>query len=385
MECSKKQTSIEYDLDSFRSLKIKKPDETIKNKIARRWDDIAKPLDGLGVFEEVLSRIGAIGGSDEINLSKRALIIMCADNGIVKEGVSQSGFEVTLSVAKNILNGKSSVAVMAEKNNIDMMVVDVGINSDEELKGALNYKINKGTKDFLLSDAMSEEETLEAVNVGINLVKECKKNGYDIILTGEMGIGNTTTSTAVAASILAGEKTLFCDKKGYAHKEIKNIDLFVEKITGRGAGLDDEKLANKKRVILEAIRKKSLLNADVFKILSAVGGFDTAALSGVCIGGAIYGIPIVLDGAITLTAALVAEGLCPGVKDYLFASHRGKEPVSGIIAQSLSLKPAIDANMALGEGTGAVMMMSLLDDALCIYKNAARFSEISVENYKRNS
>ena len=355
MECLTKQDLTEY--------KIAAIDESIRAKIKAHWDDVAKPLDGMGDFEDLICRIGAIQKSEDVKLDKKALLIMCSDNGIVKEGVSQSDSSVTLSVAKNMLKGRSSVAVMAEKNGIDMFVYDVGIDTDEEPEGIINAKINKGTKDFYTEPAMSKEETLKAINLGINLVKEYRDKNYDIILTGEMGIGNTTTSAAVCSAIFGVEAT--------------------GKLTGRGAGLDDEKFFNKKRIIRESIEKYSLKTADAFTILSTVGGFDIATMTGVCIGGAMYGVPVVLDGVITMTAGLVAEKICPGVIDYLILSHKGKEPASEMISYSLGLKPVIDSNMALGEGTGAVMMLSLLGDALCVYNNAARFSEIAVDNYER--
>ena len=357
MECLTKQALTEY--------KIAAPDESIRAKIKAHWDDVAKPLDGMGDFEDLICKIGAIQNSEDVKLDKKALLIMCSDNGIVKEGVSQSDSSVTLSVAKNMARGRSSVAVMAEKNGIDMFVYDVGIDTDEEPEGIINTKINKGTKDFYIEPAMSEEETLKAINLGINLVKEYRDKNYDIILTGEMGIGNTTTSAAVCSAIFEGDET--------------------DKLTGRGAGLDDEKFFNKKRIIRESIEKYSLKTADAFTILSTVGGFDIAALTGVCLGGSVYGVPVVLDGVITMAAGLVAEKICPGVKDYLILSHKGKEPASEMISDALGLKPVIDGDMALGEGTGAVMMLSLLGDALCVYNNAARFSEIAVENYIRLS
>ena len=371
MECSEKQNLTEYSLEPLSSIKILPPDKTVYELVKKHWDDVAKPLDGMGDFEDLICKIGAIQKSENVKLDKKALLIMCSDNGIVKEGVSQSDSSVTLSVAKNMARGKSSVAVMAKKNGIDVFVYDVGIDTDEEFEGLINAKIKKGTNDFYIEPAMSEEDALKAINIGINLVKECADKNYDILLTGEMGIGNTTTSAAVCASIILSSV--------YA----PDTEDLINKLTGRGAGLDDEKFLNKKRIIRESIEKYSLKNADAFTILKTVGGFDIAALTGVCIGSAIYGIPVILDGVITMTAGLVAEKICPGVKDYFILSHKGKEPASNIISETLGLKPVIDSNMALGEGTGAVMMTSLLGDALCVYNNAARFSEIAVENYKR--
>ena len=385
MACKEKQIKTEYDLDSLRAINIVSPSEETAKKCKYRWDNVAKPLDGLGDFEDIICKIGAIKGRDDFNLSKKALLIMCADNGIVKEGVSQSDSSVTLSVAKNMLRGKSSAAVMAKKNDIDVFVADVGIDSDEVLEGIIDKKVRRGSRNFLLEPAMTEEETLKAINIGINLVRECKEKNYDILLTGEMGIGNTTTSTAVASAILSKTELLESNTKTHRdYFEAINVDMLVDTITGRGAGLDDKKLEKKKSIIKEAIKKYSLKDADAFKILMTAGGYDIAALTGVCIGGAIYDIPIVLDGVITMAAALAAEKIVPGVKDYLTASHYGKEIASKLIAERLELKPVINADMALGEGTGAIMMISLLEDAIEVYKNAAVFSEISVDNYVRS-
>ena len=386
MECLTKQNSTEYSLDALRALKISSPDKDIRALVKKHWDDVAKPLDGMGDFEDLICKIGAIQKSENVKLDKKALLIMCSDNGIVQEGVSQSDSSVTLSVAKNMLKGKSSVAVMAEKNNVDVFVYDVGIDSDEEPCGIINAKIRKGTNDFYSEPAMSEEEVLRAINLGINLVKECRDKNYDIILTGEMGIGNTTTSAAVCSAVFESEiyELERHSKNGYIYDNI-DTELLSDKITGRGAGLDDERFEKKKRIIKESIEKYSLKIADAFTILKTVGGFDIAALTGICIGGAIYSVTVVLDGVITMTAGLVAEKICPGVKDYLILSHKGKEPASEMIADKLGLKPVIDAHMALGEGTGAVMMLTLLGDTLCVYNNAARFSEIAVQNYERFS
>ena len=346
-------------LQDINSIKIQSPEQAAFDASQKIWDDIAKPLDGMGDFENVIAKISAIKNNPEFALNKKALLIMCADNGIVAEGVSQSTSEVTKAVVINMLKHKSSVAVMADRNQIDMFVYDVGMETNEQIEGLIDKKIKNGTNNFKIESAMSEDETIRAINIGIDAVFECCNKGYDIIATGEMGIGNTTTSSAVCSSIVGS----LC--------------------VGRGAGLDDSKLANKKKIIEEAIDKYSLRNENAFNVLKTVGGFDIAALTGVCIGGALYGIPIVLDGVITLTAALIAEELVPGIREYLILSHLGKEPACEMIGKKLGLKPVIDANMALGEGSGAVMFMGLLDDAVCVYNNAARFSDITVDNYKR--
>ena len=341
---------------------IDTPDEKIYGKVLQNWDGIAKPLDGMGRFETIIARIGAIIGTDEIDLTKKAVIIMCADNGIVEEGISQSGQEVTAAVARQMGKGLSSVGRMAVSIGADTIPIDIGMNHQAPIQGVLDRKIRCGTRNFRKEPAMTEEETVGAIMTGIEAVAVCRDEGYRILATGEMGIGNTTTSSAVAAALLQ------CD---------------ADPVTGRGAGLSDEKLVHKRQIIADAIEKYELAGADPFRILMTVGGLDIAGLAGVCIGGALYHIPVVLDGVISMTAALLADRIVPGTAKYLIASHKGKEPAVEVLMKELGAEPVIDGKMALGEGTGAVMMMALIDMALCIYHGRTLFSDIRVEQYER--
>ncbi|MBD5484579.1 MAG: nicotinate-nucleotide--dimethylbenzimidazole phosphoribosyltransferase [Lachnospiraceae bacterium] len=341
---------------------IDTPDEKIYGKVLQNWDGIAKPLDGMGRFETITARIGAIIGTDEIDLTKKAVIIMCADNGIVEEGISQSGQEVTAAVARQMGKGLSSVGRMAASIGADTIPIDIGMNHQAPIQGVLDRKIRCGTRNFRKEPAMTEEETVRAIMTGIEAVAVCRDEGYRILATGEMGIGNTTTSSAVAAALLQ------CD---------------ADTVTGRGAGLSDEKLVHKRQIIADALEKYELAGADPFRILMTVGGLDIAGLAGVCIGGALYHIPIVLDGVISMTAALLADRIVPGTAKYLIASHKGKEPAVEVLMKELGAETVIDGKMALGEGTGAVMMMALIDMALCIYHGRTLFSDIRVEQYER--
>lgn len=348
--------------EELERLSMKTPDEEIRKKVLENWDSVAKPIDGMGRFEKLIARIGAAMGTESIDLSKKAVLIMCADNGIVEEGVSQSGQEVTTAVARSMGKKQSSVCRMAAVIGADTIPVDVGINGEEEIEGVLNRKIRRGTANFLKEPAMTEEEAIRAIAVGINMVSVCKKNGCKILAMGEMGIGNTTTSSAVAAALLG------CDAAA---------------VTGRGAGLSDEGLSRKRQVVSKAIEKYDLYHADPLTVLRTVGGLDIAGLAGVCIGGALYSMPVVLDGVISMVAALVAERLVPGTKAYLIPSHKGKEPAVELLARELDMEPVIDGKLALGEGTGAVMMFSLLDMALSIYNGRTTFSDIRIEQYER--
>ncbi|MCM1303947.1 MAG: nicotinate-nucleotide--dimethylbenzimidazole phosphoribosyltransferase [Lachnospiraceae bacterium] len=343
-------------------LSVDAPDSGIYQKILRNWDMIAKPLDGMGRFEAMTAQIGAILETDEIDLSKKAVMIMCADNGIVAEGVSQSGQEVTAAVAEQMGKGASSVGKMAARIGADTIPVDIGINRKTPIPGVLDRKVRCGTRNFRKEPAMTRDEAVRAIAIGVELARDHKRKGYQILATGEMGIGNTTTSSAVAAALL---------KCG------------AEEVTGRGAGLSDEKLRRKKEIIAEALETYRLYEAEPLRVLETVGGLDIAGLAGICIGGALYHIPVVLDGVISMVAALLAERLKPGTVRYLLPSHKGKEPAVERLIKALDLEPVIDGKMALGEGTGAVMLFALLDMALGVYHGRTLFSDIQVEQYER--
>lgn len=362
MEYSGKPAWDNYTKESFQNLTVESPDRDIYRKVLQNWDSVAKPLDGMGRFEALTAQIGAIQSTTDINIAKKAVLILCSDNGIVEEGISQSGQEVTFAVMKNMAEKRSCVGKMAESIGVDTIPVDIGVNQKERVPGVLDRKIRSGTRNFKIEPAMTEEEAARAICTGIELVSDCKRKGYHILATGEMGIGNTTTSSVVTAALLG------CDAK---------------EVAGRGAGLSDEKLRRKREIVTEAIEKYNLKNADAFEILRTAGGFDIAGLAGICIGGAVYHIPVVLDGVISLTAALLAERLVSGVGEYLLPSHKGKEPAVEMLLEKLRMRPVIDAEMALGEGTGAVMMFPLLDMALCIYRNRTTFSDIRIGQYER--
>lgn len=362
MECLERPGWNSYTREELMKITVKAPDEDIRRRILRNFDHIAKPIDSLGRFEALAAQIGAVQGTEKIDISKKAVIIMCADNGIVEEGISQSGQEVTLAVVKNMADRKSSVGRMAEVAGADTIPVDIGVNHKEKIPGVVDKKIAFGTRNFRKEPAMTEDEAVRAIFTGIEMVSECKEKGYKLLATGEMGIGNTTTSSAIAAALLKCE---------------------AAEVTGRGAGLSDEKLIHKQKLIAEAIDQYGLKEADALQVLRTVGGLDIAGLTGVCIGGALYQVPVVLDGVISMAAALLAERIVPGTKDYLLPSHKGKEPAVERLAKELGIEPVIDGGLALGEGTGAVMMFSLLDMALSVYQDSASFSDIRIKQYER--
>jgi len=371
------------DREQLRQLVITEPNRDIAAAIKTHWDQIAKPLDSMGQFELLTCRIGAILEDETVDIGKKAVIVMCADNGIIAEGISQSGSEVTENVAASMGRGTSSVCKMAAVVGADVIPVDIGMRCDKTPDGVRKERVVNGTKNFAKEPAMTEQEVLAAIEIGMDLVKECKEQGYRLLATGEMGIGNTTTSAAVAAALTGWDP---------------------EVLTGRGAGLDDDGLSRKKQVIRKALETYGLCRQgqtnpeeksfsqttptqtspeETLRVLACVGGADLAGLAGVFLGGAFYHIPVVLDGLISGVAALAAESLVPGTKAYMVTSHASREPAAGKVLELLGLEPVIRANLSLGEGTGAVMMFALLNEALAVYGNPTTFSDIQVQQYTR--
>ena len=341
------------------------------DECSKRWDSIAKPLKSLGLLEEAIIKIAGITKSSKVSLDKKALIIMCADNGVVEEGVTQTGQEVTANVTENFTNEKATVSIMSKSIGVDVFPIDIGIyrdmdralSEDEEIKPfhILNRKIAYGTNNMIKGPAMNRENALEAIKIGIDLVGYMKKCGYDIVATGEMGIGNTTTSSAIA-SVLLNEP--------------------VEKVTGKGAGLTSVGLEKKINVIKESIRLNNPDCNDPIDVLAKVGGYDIAGLVGIFIGGAVFNIPVVIDGFISAVAALVASRINPKINQYMIPSHVSKEPAGKMILDALGLKPFITCEMCLGEGSGAVALLPILDMACAVYNKMSSFNDIGIEEYK---
>lgn len=385
---SNKQAKYEMTKDELFELKISSYNQEEYKKSKRIWDNFAKPLDGFGDFEEVVSKINAIQGLD---IEKRAAVIFCADNGVVEEGVTQCGCDVTRMVAESLGAGISTACVLGKSASVDIIPVDIGIRGTAKIEGVLDKKIAEGTRNFLKEPAMSEEQAIEAINVGIDMVRELKDKGYRIIAAGEMGIGNTTTSAAVLSALLHIEPERVAgrgaglDDKGF-EKKVEVINLGIQKYSD-GFGKDDLYLngvyrSNEFETFQNNVsgirRKESALHT-----LYSLGGLDIAGLVGLFIGGAIYNVPIVLDGVITSAAAVCAELLVPGVRDYIIPSHSGREAGNEVALSFLGLKSYINGNMALGEGTGAIMLFPLLDTIFAYYKNGADFSSYKMDAYKR--
>ena len=330
-------------------------------KAKQWWNTGGKPLFSLGKLEDAVIRIAGIKGKPVYSLGRKGLVIMCADNGVVAEGVTQTGQEVTAIVAENFTKKETSVCLMAEVAGVDLFPVDIGMVADVPAVTRPEYKVAYGTKNMLKGPAMTREQAAQAVLNGIRIVRELAEKEYDILATGEMGIGNTTTSSAVVSVLLEKD---------------------VETVTGRGAGLSAEGLRRKVQVIREAIRLNEPDRKDALDVLAKVGGLDIAGLAGVFLGGALCHIPVMIDGFISSAAALCAVRMAPECRDYMLASHRSGETAGGMVLDALGLSEFIDCNMSLGEGSGAVAAMPLLDMGLSVYLKMSTFEEIKVEQYE---
>ena len=310
-------------------------DLTAQESARRRWDSIAKPIRGLGLMEHAIVRVAGIQRTPRISIKKKCVVVMCADHGVIKEGISQADEDVTRIVAENFSRRKTSAVE--------------------------NRKIARGTANMLVEAAMTRQQALAAVWEGACKAKELSEQGYELVAVGEMGAGNTTAASAIATVLLG---------------------LATEKATGRGAGLSDEAYKHKIEVIRKAIERNSPDAGDPVDVLSKVGGLDIAGMAGVYLGCASSGMAAVADGIISLAAALIAVRLCPLAGQYILPSHRPAEPAGDALLKELDMKPFFDCGLALGEGAGAVMLFPLLDMADAVYEGMDTFEEINVGRYQ---
>ena len=336
------------------------PDEEARRACLARWDGLAKPLGSLGRLESSVARIAAAAGTAEVFLERRTLLVLCADNGVVVQGVTQCGSEVTALVAKALAAGESTVCHMARTARCQVIPVDMGILDFPPSPGVWDRRVRNGTADITQGPAMTRAECIRALELGAELARTCKEAGASVIAAGEMGIGNTTTSSALA-SVLLGRPPV--------------------EVTGRGAGLSDAGLARKIAAIERAVAVNRPDPEDPIDVLAKVGGLDIAGLCGLFLGGALYRVPVLLDGFISGAAALCAVRLCPRASLALLPSHVSAEPAGGLMLDALGLEPLISAGMRLGEGGGAVAALPLLNMALAVYHSGQTFDHIGMEAY----
>lgn len=317
---------------------------------------LAKPPGSLGRLEEISIQLAGITGRVHNALNKKQLLVFAADNGVVAEGVSSAPQSVTKQQTINLMRGKTGAAVLAKHFGCGLTVCDVGVNADIYESAVLNRKIAYGTQNICTGPAMTREQTLQAILTGAEIARTVDA---DVIGVGEMGIGNTTTSSAVLAVLLGAD---------------------VEAVTGRGGGITEESFRKKKAVIRTAIEVNRPDRDDVVGVLSKVGGFDLAAMCGAFLGAAAARRPAVIDGLISAAAALCAVRLCPNVRGYLVPSHASFEIGYRLAMEAMDLRPLFDLGMRLGEGSGCPLAFQVLDAACAVINDMATFDEAGIND-----
>ena len=340
---------------------IHPPDAAIHQAALQRLADQARPQGSLGVLESLSARLAAIAGTLDVRLKKKIIVTCAGDHGIVEEGVSLFPQEVTPQMVYNFVKGGASVSVLAAHAGAEVRVADLGVNCDFEPNLPIFHKkIGKGTANFAKQPAMTREEAVRSIEAGIEIVNQLvERESVDMLGTGDMGIGNTSASTAIIAAFSG---------------------IAVRELTGRGTGIDDAMLAHKIAVIEKALALHRPDPGDPLDILAKVGGFEIGGLAGLVLGAAAHGIPVVCDGLISTAGALIGCELAPMAKAYLFASHNSVEAGHKYMLDRLGLAPLLDLQFRLGEGTGAAMAMHLLDAATRVLADIKTFAEVGINN-----
>jgi nicotinate-nucleotide--dimethylbenzimidazole phosphoribosyltransferase len=335
-------------------------DASLEAKAQERLDSLTKPRESLGRLEEFARRMAAMTGSLRPAIRRKVIFTFAADHGVADEGVSAFPREVTRQMVFNFLNGGAGINALARHAGAEVVVVDIGVDHEfgaDALKGGLvDRKVVRGTRNMRLGPAMTMDEALRCMDAGAGLALEYASDGA-VFGTGEMGIANTTPSSAIAAAITG---------------------LPVASVTGRGTGVDDATFERKVMVIEEALRLNRPDPDDPLDVLAKVGGAEIAGIAGLIIGAASRRIPVVIDGFISTAGALIAAEMNPDIKGYLFAAHRSVERGHSAMLERMGLRPFVDLEMRLGEGTGAAIGMTLIEAALRIYNEMATFGDAGV-------
>ncbi len=326
----------------------------------KRLDNLTKPLGSLGRLEEFARRLVAITENKSPILDKKVVFTFAGDHGITEEGVSAYPKEVTPQMVLNFIRGGAGINVLARHAGSEVVVVDIGVDYDfGELDGLLHMKAVKGTRNFTKGPAMTRKEALKCIETGITLAVGYTKKGYKIFGTGDMGIGNTTPSSAIAA-VLTGRP--------------------VVEVTGKGTGISDASLKQKVKTIQKGIKVNAPNPKDALDVLSKVGGAEIGGIAGLILGAAANRVPVVIDGLISTAGALIAYTIEPKIKDYMFAAHNSVEIGHKAMHDKMGLQPILDLNLRLGEGTGSALAMLMIEAGLKIYREMATFGEAGVSD-----
>ncbi len=332
-------------------------DSTLENRVWHRWNSLTKPPGSLGRLESLVVEYALMQGTERPRIDRKALILFCADHGVTAEGISAFPREVTAQMVKNFLTGGAAISVLCRRLGIEPLVVDAGVDGPLQ-PGALDYKCGQGTGNFAKEPALNLAQAEQALRNGIALAGDvCQR--ADIAAVGEMGIGNTTSASALLSALTG------CPPNDAA---------------GAGTGLDSVRISHKAEVIAGALRLHgaAVASKDPMAILCAFGGFEIATMAGFLLGAASHRLPVMVDGFICCAAVLVARSFNPSVMNYLIFSHRSAEAAHDRMLADLQRKPLLDLEMRLGEGTGAVLAISLLESAVALYSQMATFEQVGV-------
>ncbi len=355
-----KRSGGEMDLIESTAKDIKPVNKEWYEVARKHLDNLTKPPGSLGRLEEFAQRLVAITENKKPVLDKKVIFTFAGDHGIVDEGVSAYPKEVTPQMVFNFLRGGAGINVLARHAGSEIVVVDIGVDHDfGEVEGLMNMKVMKGTRNFAKGPAMTRAEAVRCIESGIELAIGYAKKGYKLFGTGDMGIGNTTPSSAIASVITRTP---------------------VSEVTGKGTGISDEALVRKTRVIEDAIRLNQPDPEDALDVLSKVGGAEIGGIAGLILGAASCRIPVVVDGFISTAGALIAYTVEPAVRDYIFAAHNSVEKGHRVMLEKMGLTPILDLGLRLGEGTGTALAMLMIEAGLKIYKEMATFQEAGVSD-----
>ena len=338
---------------------IKGADSAAMEKAREYCDGLIKPFGSLGRLEEIAVRLSGVTGQVKNSFSQRAVVVMAADNGVYAEGVAAAPQAFSRLQAVNMTRGICGVSVFAKAAGADVIVVDIGLTETPGTDDVLDRNVKRGTDNMALGPAMSRAEAEAGIEAGYDLITGFIRHGYELFGTGEMGIGNTTSTSACAIAILG---------------------LAPELAVGRGAGLSDEGLANKIEVVKKALAVNMPDGDDPIDVLSKVGGLDIAGIVGCYLAAAYHRKPILIDGAISAIAALIAARLCPAAKDFMIATHRSIEPSFDAAARELGLSPFLEMEMRLGEGSGCALAFPIIDAACVMMSDMGTFADISFDD-----
>lgn len=341
---------------------IERPDGRARALAGERLDSLTKPRGSLGHLEEIVGHYAAARHDANAELGRPGIAVFVADHGVADEAVSAYPKAVTTEMLRNFARGGAAISVMARHFGYDLRVVDVGVETDttaEALPGVLYRRIAPGTRSFLSGPAMTEQQAVRALEVGIELSALAAEQGATLAAIGEMGIGNSTSATALLAAMTG---------------------ISPARLVGRGTGLDDRGVRRKLEVVTTALSLHAAPLASPLSTLAALGGFEIGAMAGMCLGAAARRLPVVVDGFIATAAAVVARGFYPPICDHLFFGHRSAEGGHPLVLEALGVRPILQLDMRLGEGTGAVLAMSVICTALELYHQMATFAQAGVSS-----